>query len=155
MRSYVRLQKKPRTMRFEVPVDKDSKFAVELFSLIELQVSELTGEHQKLPSQIVFSGRLGKELHSFIKEKGWSFSGFELIEMNGAEQMIFKYSQELDQVEMRGDFPMHDSSFDGKMVEGVLGRETTNKIMSGYLSGGFKIERKVRPEKRINLIRKK
>lgn len=142
-------------MRFDVPLDKDSNFAISFFSLIDQHVSELASEHQKLPSQIVFSGGLGKELHSFIKDKGWSFSGFELIEINGPNQIIFKYSKELDQVEMTNGIPMHDSSFDGKMVEGVLGQETVNKIMSGYLSGGFKIERTVRPEKIINLIRKK
>lgn len=142
-------------MQFEIPVDKDAKFATDFFSLIDRHVSELATEHQKLPSQIIFSGGLGKELHSFIKNKGWSFSNFELIETTGPNQLVFKYSQELDQVEMTGGIPMNDPSFDGKMVEGILGSETTSKILSGYLTGGFRIERKVRPEKRINLIRKR
>jgi hypothetical protein len=142
-------------MRFEIPLDKDSQFAMDFFSLIDRHVSELATDHQKLPSQIIFSGGLGKELHSFIKDKGWSFSGFELIETHGPNQLVFKYSKELDQVEMNGGIQMNDPGFDGKMVEGVLGQETVSKIMSGYLTGGFKIERKVRPEKRINLIRKR
>ena len=142
-------------MRFEVPLEKDTKFSMDLFSLIDLQVSELAADHQKLPSQMVFSGRLGKELYSFIKEKDWSFSGFELIEREGPNQIVFKYSKELDQVETNGGIPMHDPSFNGRMVEGALGQETANKIMAGYLSGGFNIERKVRPEKIVNLTRKK
>lgn len=142
-------------MKFEVPIDKDSKFAMEFFSLIDTHISDLSIEHQKIPSQIIFSGRLGKELRSFINDKGWSFSGFELIETNGPDQIVFKYSKELDQVDTTGGIPMHDPSFDGKMVEGILGSETTSKILSGYLTGGFRIERKVRPEKRINLTRKR
>jgi hypothetical protein len=128
---------------------------MDFFSLIDSYVSELAGEYQKLPSQIVFSGGLGKELHSFIKDNGWSFSGFELIETQGPNQIVFKYAKELDQIENTNGISMHDSSFDGKMVEGVLGQETVSKILTGYLGGGFRIERKVRPEKRINLIRKK
>ena len=142
-------------MKFEVPIDKDAKFTMDFFNLIDSHISELAIEHQTVPSQIVFSGRLGKELHSFIKEKGWSFSNFELIETNGPDQIVFKYAKDLDQVEMTNGTPLHDSSFDGKKIEGILGGETTQKILAGYLSGGFKIERKIRPEKRINLIRKK
>jgi hypothetical protein len=142
-------------MRFEVPTLKDSKFSIDFFSLIDSHVSELASEHQKLPSQIVFSGRLGKELHSFIKDKGWSFAGFELIETQGPDQIVFKYATELDQVENTNGIPMHDSSFDGRVVDGIHGQETVQKILSGYLGGGFKIERKIRPEKRINLIRQK
>ena len=116
-------------MQFEIPIDKDSKFAIDFFSLIDQHVSELATDYQKLPSQIIFSGGLGKELHSFIKDKGWSFSGFELIELAGPNQLVFK-------------------------IEGVLGQNTVNRIMSGYVTGGFKIERKVRPEKIISLTRK-
>jgi hypothetical protein len=141
-------------MQFEIPIDKDSKFAMDFFSLIDQHVSELATDYQKLPSQIIFSGGLGKELHSFIKDKGWSFSGFELVETSGPNQLIFKYNKEIDQVEMTGGIPLGDSSFDGKMIEGVLGQSTVNKIMSGYANSGFKIERKVRPEKIISLTRK-
>ena len=141
-------------MQFEIPIDKDSKFAMDFFSLIDQHVSELATDYQKLPSQIIFSGGLGKELHSFIKDKGWSFSGFELVETPGPNQLIFKYNKEIDQAEMTGGITLGDSSFDGKMIEGVLGQSTVNKIMSGYVNSGFKIERKVRPEKIISLTRK-
>ena len=141
-------------MQFEIPIDKDSKFAIDFFGLIDQHVSELATDYQKLPSQIIFSGGLGKELHSFIKDKGWSFSGFELIELAGPNQLVFKYSKDLDQIEMTGGIPLGDLSFDGRMIEGVLGQNTVNRIMSGYVTGGFKIERKVRPEKIISLTRK-
>jgi len=141
-------------MRFEVPVKKDSGFATSLFSLIDSQFSELATEHKKIPSQIIFSGRLGKELHEFIKGLSWNFSHFELIEKEGPSQLVFKYHEPLDQVKELERIDFQDQGLDGRTVEGIIGKKETASMLALYASGGLRIEKKINPEKIINLIRK-
>jgi hypothetical protein len=141
-------------MIFNVPLEKDSVFAQNLFSIISENVSDLVMEHDKLPNQILFTGPLGKEVLNFIQAKEWNFKGFSLESADGVHSaLIFKYSSVLTQTEDRGGVIFDGGSLHNKQINGIPGPETTQKILSAYSSPGFIIERTVRPEKRITLVR--
>ena len=142
-------------MKFQVPIEKDLDFTRDLFSLISENISDLAEEHEKLPSKIIFMGKIGKELLAFIREKEWNFKGFELESANSAlDALIFKYNAPLTQVDGRMSPIFDGGSLHGKEINGIPGPETTQKIISTYASPSFILERTVRPEKRILLIRK-
>jgi hypothetical protein len=141
-------------MRFQVPINKDTGFAQDLFSLISEQVSDLASEHEKLPSKIIFMGQIGKEVHSFIKEKEWNFKGFELEEMGGSlSAIVFKYSSPLTQIEDSYGVQFEEGSLHNKEIKGIPGPDTIGKIMGAYSAPLFRKERTIRPEKRILLTR--
>jgi hypothetical protein len=137
-------------MHFIVPVEKDLEFSQKLFQMISSNISELADENLKLPKQILFSGPLGKELLVYIKEKDWRFDGFELKEVKGINQIIFKYDSPLTQVEDNRPF---SSNLNGQQINGFADSGVLQKMLSSYASSSFKIERTVRPEKRIPLKR--
>jgi hypothetical protein len=142
-------------MKFQVPIEKDLAFTQELFSLLSENISDLVGEYEKLPSKIVFMGNLGRELLAFIQEKEWNFKGFELESANSTlDALIFKYSAPLTQVDGRMGALFDGGTLHGKEISGIPGPETTQKIISTYASPSFILERTVRPEKRILLVRK-
>jgi hypothetical protein len=141
-------------MIFKVPLTKDLGFAGDLFTLLSNSISELALENQKLPNQVIFNGDLGLEVFNYIKEKDWNFKGFSLSYQAGPlNQIIFKYSSALTQVEGGDATIFENGSLNGKQVNGIPGPETIGKIMSVYSGTSFKIERTVRPEHRIKLIR--
>ena len=141
-------------MKFKVPIEKDLLFAQELFSLISEYVSDLAVEYEKLPNKIIFTGSIGKEVLDFITEKEWNFKGFNLESASGLlDALIFKYDAPLTQTEDRGAI-FDGGSMHNKTINGIPGPETAQKIISAYSSPSFMIERTVRPEKRILLVRK-
>lgn len=142
-------------MKFQVPIDKDTRFAQDLFSLISEQVSDLAIEHEKLPNKIIFMGPLGREVLSFIKEKEWNFKGFELDEMGGVlSAVVFKYATPLTQTNDQHGVQFEGGTLHNQEIKGIPGPETMGKIMDSYSAPLFKIERTVRPEKRILLTRR-
>ena len=158
IRSYARSQKKwfPKesTMKFKVPIEKDTLFAQELFALISEHVSDLADEHEKLPNRIIFSGALGKELHDFILEKEWNFKGFGLDRVNGiVDSVTFKYDKPFTQTENRFGTTFEGGTLHDKTINGIPGPDAAQKIISSYSQPSFSIERTVRPEKRILLSR--
>jgi len=139
-------------MKFQVPIEKDLIFAQDLIAMISENISDLTGEYEKLPNKIIFTGSLGKELLSFIQEKEWNFKGFDLESTDTIlDALIFKYNTPLTQIDGRTSVM---GSLHGKEINGIPGPETAQKIISTYASPSFMLERTVRPEKRILLIRK-
>ena len=139
-------------MKFQVPIEKDLTFAQDLIAMISENISDLTGEYEKLPNKIIFTGSLGKELLSFIQEKEWNFKGFDLESTDAIlDALIFKYNTPLTQIDGRTNVM---GSLHGKEINGIPGPETAQKIISTYASPSFMLERTVRPEKRILLIRK-
>jgi len=139
-------------MKFQVPIEKDLTFAQDLIAMISENISDLTGEYEKLPNKIIFTGSLGKELLSFIQEKEWNFKGFDLESTDIIlDALIFKYNTPLTQIDGRTSVM---GSLHGKEINGIPGPETAQKIISTYASPSFMLERTVRPEKRILLIRK-
>lgn len=139
-------------MKFQVPIEKDLTFAQNLIAMISENISDLTGEYEKLPNKIIFTGSLGKELLSFIQEKEWNFKGFDLESTDAIlDALIFKYNTPLTQIDGRTSVM---GSLHGKEINGIPGPETAQKIISTYASPSFMLERTVRPEKRILLIRK-
>lgn len=139
-------------MKFSVPIIKDSGFAGLLFSTISDTMAELKIENGKWPDRIAFGGSLGKELFSFIAEKGWDLAKFGPIQEGVVNKITFYYSKPLDQIEDRGG-TIFDESLNGKKVNGVPGQETLQKIISAYAGPAFTIQRQVRPKKEIFLIR--
>jgi hypothetical protein len=142
-------------MQFQVPVEKDINFIQEFFALMSENISDLTSEYEKHPNKIIFMGSLGKELLNLIQEKEWNFKGFDLESANGTlNALIFKYSAPLTQVDGRMSPLFDGGTLHGKEINGIPGPETTQKIISTYASPSFMLERTVRPEKRILLVRK-
>ena len=89
------------------------------------------------------------------QEKEWNFKGFDLESANSTlDALIFKYSAPLTQVDGRMSPLFDGGSLHGKEINGIPGPETTQKIISTYTSPSFILERTVRPEKRILLVRK-
>ena len=141
-------------MIFYVPLDKDIEFAKELFSIISEHVSDLANEHETLPNQIIFSGSLGQEIKSYILEKEWNFKGFGFESVGGLlDALTFKYTEPITQIEDRGSVIFDGGTLHGKEISGIPGPETMHKIISTSAQPSFRIERKVRPEKRIILRR--
>lgn len=141
-------------MKFEVPVEKDLKFVQSLFELISDNISGLAWENEKLPNQIIFTGPLGKELLDLIQEKEWDFNKFNLESTGGIHSTLtFKYNAPLTQTEGKLNTLFEGGTLHNKEINGIPGPETAQKILSTYSSPGFTIERTVRPEKRIVLIR--
>lgn len=156
--SYVRSLKKwfhkESKMRFQVPIEKGTSFAQDLFALISEHVSDLAIENEKLPNKIIFSGSIGREVFDFILEKEWNFKGFGLEKVNGlVDSITFKYDQALTQTETRFGASFEEGSLNNKTINGIPGPETTQKIISAYSQPAFSIERTVRPEKKILLVR--
>jgi len=141
-------------MKFKVPIEKDANFAQELFALISEHVHDLAIEHEKLPNKIFFGGALGKEIYGFIVEKEWNFKGFGLVLAGGlVDSIVFKYDSPLTQTEDRFGVIFDGGSLHNREINGIPGPETTQKIISTYASPSFSIERTVRPEKKILLVR--
>ena len=42
-------------MKFQVPIEKDLTFAQNLIAMISENISDLTGEYEKLPNKIIFT----------------------------------------------------------------------------------------------------
>ena len=142
-------------MKFKVPLDKDIAFIQEFFALMSENISDLTYEYEKHPNKIIFTGKLGKELFDLIIEKKWNFKGFDLESASSTlDALIFKYSAPLTQIDGKMGAIFDEGTLHGKEINGIPGPETAHKIISTYASPSFMIERTVRPEKRILLVRK-
>lgn len=140
-------------MQFKVPQIKPAQFATDLFNLLSDSIFELKGECGKLPDMVTFSGPLGKEVHSFIVEKGWDLKQFGLAYVNSPVNKIrFEYSKPVDQIEDKG-ATIFDEGFNNRKINGIPGPETVQKIIATYSAPAFKIERQVRPNLEIRLIR--
>ena len=131
-------------MNLQVPFAKSTEFNIDLFKSIEHLVSELSLETGKLPTQLIFNGPLGKEVLLYLNELGWVLQGFKLIEGNAGNSIEGGYSEAIDYVETRG--AIGDSSLPGP--------ETMSKILGSMYSPQFTIEKKIKPNLQIKLVRK-
>lgn len=142
-------------MRLLVPKEKDSAFATKLFEVILTNVEELTQENLQHPKKIVFMGNLGKEVLTFIREKGWNFEGFHLERTEGLiNSIVFKYDAPLTVSNDPNQVIFEDETLHGKIINGIPGEGTVHKLISSYASPSFKMEKTVRPERRVSLTRK-
>lgn len=142
-------------MRLLVPKEKDLRFASQLFEIISNNVEVLAQENLKLPKKIIFAGPLGREALAFIREKGWNFEGFSLESQGGILNLIiFKYDEPLTQTTDPNQVTFDGGSLHGKTISGIPGEGTIHKIISTYSSPSFKVEKTVRPERRVKLFRK-
>ena len=142
-------------MKFQVPSEKDIKFAQDLFSLISENISDLEIENEKVPNKIIFTGNIGKEVFDFIQEKNWNFKGFELESVSSVlNALVFKYSAPVTLTGGQMSTQFEGGTLHGREINGIPGPETTRKIISSYAMPSYTIERTVRPEKRILLIRR-
>lgn len=140
-------------MKFKVPTEKEAAFAVEFFEFLSQNLSELKIESGKWPDSILFTGNLGKELISFIEEKGWDLAQFNpTYKQNVLNKVVFSYSKPIDQIEERGR-TIFDESLNNREIKGIPGRETQAKILGAYSNLAFTIERKIQPKIEIKLIR--
>lgn len=140
-------------MRFEVPISKDAAFINLLFTTLSDRLVELKEETGKWPDRIHFGGSIGKELLSFIEEKGWDLQKFGPFHEGQINKLIFYYSKPLDQIEDRGG-TIFDEALHGKKVNGIPGPKTIQKIISTYAAPAFTIQRQIRPKREIFLTRK-
>jgi hypothetical protein len=140
-------------MKFKIPIEKEAEFAVEFFEFLSQNLSELKIESGKWPDSILFTGNLGKELISFIEEKGWDLAQFNpTYAQNVLNKVVFSYSKPIDQIEERGK-TIFDESLNNREIKGIPGRETQAKILGAYSNLAFTIERKIQPKIEIKLIR--
>lgn len=142
-------------MRLSVPKEKDSTFASELFNTILTNIDDLTQENLKHPKKIVFMGHLGKEAFAFIQANGWNFDGFSLEKVDGlVNAIVFKYDAPLTVSNDPGQVTFEEGTLHGKIINGIPGDGTVHKLISSYSSPSFKVEKTVRPERRVQLTRR-
>lgn len=137
----------------EVSLNKDSNFSKNLLDTISSSLSNLYLEYEKLPDLILFQGPLGREVLLFIQESGWDFNKFNPSYLDGPNQIVFKYTTNLKQVEEKGPITPSDG-LNGRIINGIPDGATMSKITGAYAGGGFLIERTVRPELCVKLKRK-
>jgi hypothetical protein len=137
-----------------VPLDKGVDFSKELLDTMSNALSDLYLEHGTLPDLINFQGLLGREVLSFIKEQSWDFNKFNPSYLDGPNQIVFKYTTPLKQVEERGSITP-DASLHNRTIQGIPDSNTMSKIVGAYAGGGFSIQREIRPELKVKLLRKK
>jgi hypothetical protein len=136
-----------------VPLEKGVDFSKELLDTMSNAISDLYLEYGTLPDLINFQGLLGREVLSFIKERGWDFNKFNPSYLDGPNQIVFKYTTPLRQVEEKGPISPSDG-LNGRIINGIPDSMTMSKITGVYAGGGFSIERNVRPELCVKLKRK-
>ena len=142
-------------MRLSVPKEKDSRFAAELFETLSANIEDLASENLKLPKKILFSGPLGREALSFIRSKEWNFDGFSLENLGGiSNSIVFKYDAPLTQTNDPNQVIFEEGSLHGKVIKGIPGEGTIQKMIASYAAPSFKVEKTVRPERRVTLHRR-
>jgi hypothetical protein len=142
-------------MRLLVPKEKDARFASELFETISKNIEDLAQENLKLPRKMIFSGSLGREALMFIKDNGWNFEGFSLERSNEmTNSIVFKYDAPLTQTNDPNSVIFEEGSLHGKIINGIPGESAVRTIVSSYASPNFKVEKTVRPERRVSLTRR-
>lgn len=146
-------------MEFQVPINKGSGFSIEFFNLISDCVNQLGSQTGKWPDQIVFTGVLGDELMHLIESSGWNMERFQLTRQNSIlDRMKVGYSKELDQISTVGidGKPASDFSSESladRKISGLPGPDTINRINAHVLSSTFRMEKKIRPEIEVKLVR--
>ncbi len=136
-----------------VPLKKDSEFAVKLFEEISNALTDLKFEHGKWPDRLAFTGNIGVELHSYVIGMGWDLSKFGLSkDLKGPNKITIQYTKPLDQIQepLTTQF---DEAFHNRKINSIPGEATVQKILGVYRQPSFKIERSVRPSLEIRLIR--
>jgi hypothetical protein len=137
----------------KVPLIKGDDYPMQLFNDLSKKIEFLARENKKWPDVLTFTGHLGKEVIDFIEKKGWDFSKFTIhYEKASYDKLIISYSKKLTQIEDNSE-PIRDS-LDGKMIEGIPGPKTTQKIIDYSIGGiGYKLEREIDPKLEIKLVR--
>ena len=110
-------------------------------------------EFEVMPDKITFGGPLGKEVLLFIQEANWNISEWNPESLAGPNRIFLKYTKEITQIEERGSISMGDS-LNGRVISGIPDSATMGKIVQHAAGPGFTIERKLRPEHWIKLVRK-
>jgi hypothetical protein len=136
-----------------IPQQKSADFSKELFSVFFKAIEEFGIEFGVMPNKIIFGGPLGKEVLFFIQEANWNILQWNPEAQDGPNRIFLKYTKEITQIEERGSIPMGDS-LNGRVISGIPDPVTMGKIVQHAAGPGFTIERKLRPESWIKLVRK-
>jgi len=136
-----------------IPQLKSADFSKELFSVFFKAIEEFRMEFEVMPDKITFGGPLGKEVLLFIQEANWNISEWNPESLAGPNRIFLKYTKEITQIEERGSISMGDS-LNGRVISGIPDPVTMGKIVQHAAGPGFTIERKLRPEHWIKLVRK-
>ena len=136
-----------------IPQLKSADFSKELFSVFFKAIEEFRMEFEVMPDKITFGGPLGKEVLLFIQEANWNISEWNPEALAGPNRIFLKYTKEITQIEERGSISMGDS-LNGRVISGIPDSITMGKIVQHAAGPGFTIERKLRPEHWIKLVRK-
>lgn len=142
-------------MKLYVPTIKNQEFSNTFFSSLSDGIITLKEETGKWPDILQLSGALGKELHSFIIEKGWDLNKFGLtLHSSIVNKIYIAYSKPLNQIESDIGKTIFDESLHERKINGIVSDNTMDKIISAYSSFSFTIERTIRPSYEIRLFRK-
>lgn len=142
-------------MRLEVPTAKDSKFGATFFEVLSDGLTDLKLENGKWPDLISFCGTLGQEAFDYFTESGWDLSRFNPRPTGGiVNKIVIGYSKPLTQIEDRGG-TIFDEALGSKTIKGIPDAKTIGKIQSAYSNLAYTIERTVRPNYEIVLVRQK
>lgn len=141
---------------FIVPIEKDSQFSIKFFKILSDNLAILHAETDQWPDQILFSGRLGKELFEYYQKAGWDLKQFNPAFEGTTEKITFQYSKPLTIIE-DNNAPIMDSSMGENMMKGIPSEKTMRSIVNAYSSStlGLKKERTIRPTRWVLLARGK
>lgn len=142
-------------MKIFVPFKKDAAFASEVLTVMSDQMAELKEETGKWPDKMWFIGAIGNELLQFIIDSKWDISAFgpQGHPVSLPNKIRFEYTKHIDQIEDVGQ-TIFDEALNGRMINGILGEATKEKIASAYSGLAYTIERKINPFREVRLIRR-
>jgi len=141
-------------MRLSIPKEKDQEFSGLLFNTLSEYLVELKEETGKWPNQVTLTGTLGGEVYRYIVEMGWDLAKFGLKHLaGGANKITLNYDKPLNQVEDIGN-TIFDSKLSYIEIGGIPSGKTMQSLLNSYSNLSYTIERTVRPNREILLIRK-
>lgn len=142
-------------MRLEVPLHKESDFALNCFEVLGEALSLLKQENGKWPDLIYFQGTLGREVLEFINNLGWEIGQFNpTLTLGPVNKIRIEFSKSVSQIEEIGK-NFFDESFNGKTINSLIDGKTADKIAASYSNLSYTISREVKPYLEIKLVRKK
>jgi hypothetical protein len=140
----------------KVPYDKKSEFTTRFFHTFSESIDFLGYTYGKSPDSIIFQGKLGLELFSFIQNMSWDISKFNSsVESTSSiySKITISYSEKI-KIENQ-DGVQRSDTLGGKIINGIPGPDTVSKIMSYSSNQSISITKWDKPVYEIILKRDK
>ena len=140
----------------KVPYDKKSEFMTRFFYTLSEAIDFLGYNYGKSPDVITFQGKIGREILESINTTGWNLDKFNpsiVGETSIYSDIVISYNKKI-KLESNSGVPRHDI-LNGKIINGIPGPDTINKLISYSSNYSSVTERYIDPKYIIVLKREK